>query len=80
MEAATTTQIGMVVGARQRAKTYYMALSSCLAAGCQRLWQWPRRKKPAQRSHTGGNGPSPPSPVVMLVESDIRSDIHGILP
>jgi len=80
MKVATLTQAVVVENAVKPAEVFRTLLASALAAVRPKAGQEPRKEKHVKTPHTGHKAPQQTGLCVILVESDIKRDLHGIMP
>jgi hypothetical protein len=79
MKVAPLTQT-VVENAVKPAEVFRTLLASVLAATRQKARQDAKREKHVKAPHTGHKAPQQAGSCVILVESDIKRDLHGIVP
>jgi hypothetical protein len=89
MKVATSIPTVRVENAAKPAQVFRMLLASILTAARQKARQETRRQKarqetrrqkPVKTPRPGHKEPQQTGPCVILVESDIKQDLHGIVP
>ena len=80
MKVSTLTQTVVVENAAKPAEVLRTLLVYVLAVAQPKPRQATRREKHVKAPHTGHKEPQRPGSCVMLVESDIKKDLHGIMP
>ena len=79
MKVSTPTQT-VVENAAKRATVLHTWFAPLLAAVRQKPRQKVAKEKRTKAPRVGRPEPQRPSSCVMLVESDIKKDLHGIVP
>ena len=80
MKVATLTQTVVVEDAAKSADVLRTLCAHVLALARLKPWQDVVKEKCSKAPRVGRKEPQRASACTMLVESDIRGDIHGIMP
>jgi hypothetical protein len=80
MKVSRLTQTVVVENAAKPAEVFRMLLASVLTAARQKARRETRREKHVKTPRTGHKEPRQTGSCVILVESDIKKDLHGIVP
>jgi hypothetical protein len=80
MKVSTPPQTVVVEYTAKPAEVFRTLLAPILTVVRQKARRETRREKHVKTPHTGHKEPRRPGSCLILVESDIKQDLHGIVP